>query len=717
MARRPETDAAWKPRSELKLLNTDIQRIDGPSKVTGQAKYTHDMRVPNMVYARLLIHPYPRSVVKKVDVEAAKKVPGVVYANALKNAGDEVLYQGDDAILAIVAAETPEAAEDGLRAVEYEVEEQYPPNVTVEQAMDEDTPPVGWDRREEKGIRTSRPSERGDKDEAEAAFSECDAVVEAEYSLPIQHHVCLETHGHVVDYDGGDEATVYASTQAVSGHARGLLPHLELDEGKVYIVTEHMGGGFGSKFGPGVEGREVCRVAKALGRPVHLMLKRGDEFLMAGNRSGSQQKLKAGVKDGKLHAFMSEAIRLGGTGGGSLGGMPYIYPVAHAFSTVHSVYNATDSNRAMRAPGHPQASFAMESLVDELAYAAGIDPLAFRKTNLDSETYTRQLDAVAKEIGWQEHANKAEPGVAAGGINVGIGFGVATWGGGGRDGSFCDVQIHQSGAMTSTAGTQDLGTGSRTYVAAIVAEEFELPIEKVTARIGDNRYPSSAGSGGSQTTGCSAPAIKDAAHKAREAFNEHLAGVLGVEATDLSWKDGEVHAGDRTMTWEQACATLGRDGLTANGKGQKHLRSGGVHGAQAAKISVDTLTGEIKVLKMVYMQDCGLVLNRLAARSQINGGQIQALSYGLFEQRVHDVDLGLMLSDNLEDYKIAGAQEIGEIVSLLDDGDERIEPIGMAEANVNPGHGAIANALYNACGVRLRDLPLTADRVLMALQS
>jgi xanthine dehydrogenase YagR molybdenum-binding subunit len=717
MARRPETDAAWKPRSDLKILNTEIPRIDGPSKVTGQAKYTHDVRVPNMVYARMLIHPYPRSIVKRVDVEAAKEVPGVVHAEALKGEGDEVLYQGDDAILAVIAAETPEAAEDGLRAVVYEVEELYPPNVTVEQAMEEDTPPVGWDRRAKKGIRTSRPRESGNQEEAEAAFAECDIVLEAEYSLPVQHHVCLETHGHVVDYTGGDDATVYASSQMVSFHGGALAGPLELEAGNIHVVTEHMGGGFGSKFGAGVEGREACRVSKALGRPVHLMLKRRDEFLMGGNRSGSQQTLKAGLKDGKLHAFTAEGLRLGGTGGGSLAQQPYIYPVANKFSTAHGVYTATDSNRAMRAPGHPQASFAMESMVDELAYAAGRDPLTFRKENLTDEVYHRQLDAVAKEVGWESHPHKSEPAPVSGGVNIGIGFGVATWGGGGRDGSGCEVHILPSGAVTSSTGTQDLGTGSRTYVAAIVAEEFELPLEAVTPRIGDNHYPASAASGGSATTGSSAPAIKDAAHKAREAFNEHLAGVLSVEATSLEWKNGEVQSGDQKLTWAQACATLGTKGISANGKGRKHLRSGGVHGAQAAKVSVDTLTGEVKVLKMVYMQDCGLVLNRMAARSQINGGQIQALSYGLFEQRIHDVDLGLMLTDNLEDYKIAGCQEIGEIVSLLDDGDERIEPIGMAEANVTPGHGAIANALYNACGVRLRDLPLTADRVLMALQS
>jgi xanthine dehydrogenase YagR molybdenum-binding subunit len=699
----------------MTLLNTDIRRVDGPTKVTGQALYTHDMRLPGMVWARLAVCPYPRARIEALDVGPARDVPGVVWAEALRSAGDEVAYQGYDAIVAVVAAETPEAAEDGVRAVRAEYERLYPPLVTVEQAMADDAPGIG---RGGENVRVE--SSRGDRAEAEAALGECDAVVEATYTLPVQHHVCLETHGVVVDYRGGDEATVYHSSQYVTGGPGEFNEHLDLPRDKVAVVTQHMGGGFGSKFGAGREGQIACQVAKALQRPVHLMLPRRHEFLMAGNRSGSRQAMRAGASsDGRIRALIVEADKLGGMGGGSLPTPPYIYDVETTFAEVRSVHTATDANRAQRAPGHPQASFAMEGLVDELAYAVGMDPLEFRKRNLGDDVWHRQLDRVAREIGWLDHPHRTAPGGAGDEPAVGIGFGVSVWGSGSQPSTVCEVRIEPDGAITARTAVQDLGTGSRTLVAAIVAEEFSLPVTAVRAEIGDSRLPPSVFSGGSITTGSIGPSIKDAAHKAREALQERVAPLLQTESDNLVWTEGRVCRRDdpsACLDWPAACAALAGSPLVVQGTFQQHLRDRGVHGAQAAKVEVDTDTGAIRVLKMVCVQDQGLPLNRLALRSQINGGMIQALSYGLLEQRVHDADYGLLLTDNLEHYRIAGCQEMPELVALIDDDDDRPAVMGMAEAPVIPGHGAIANAVYNACGVRLRDLPLTPDRFLQALR-
>ena len=715
----------WATRAELEVLNRDIPRVDGPDKVTGRARYTHDIRVTGMCWARVLVYPYPRAEVARVDVSAALELPGVLLARPLKGDGDvpdwsrspeTIRYHGSDAVVAVVAAETPEAAEDALRAIVVEAEDLYPPMVTREQALDPDSPqlssrhPNSW-----------AEGGGGDEEEFQTELEFCDAVVEAEYSAPIQHHVCLETHGAVVDFSGGDRATVYASTQSVSSSGSEAARYLGLEESNVNVITHHMGGGFGSKFGLGFEARLACTVARELSRPVHLMLKRPEEFVIAGNRSGSYQRFRGGAtRDGKIMAVEIDADKLGGMGRGALpiGDRPYIYSVAAPFIKTRSVTMALDPNRAMRAPGHPQASWAMESFVDELAYAIEMDPLEFRKANLENEIWHRQLDRVAAEIGWQDHPNKTRPGECAGGINEGIGFGVAVWSSGARGGSQCEVRVLPDGSVTSTAGTQDLGTGSRTYVAAIVAEELGLEVGDVSAQIGESRFPPSASSGGSVTTGCSAPAIKDAAHQAREGLETRLSAALGAEVGGYTWKDGRVFVTEdpsRGMAWTQVCALLGSEPLVALGSWQEHLWQPGVHGAQAARVRVDTLTGELQVTAMVYIQDCGLVLNRLAARSQVNGGQVQALSYGLFEERIYDPDLGLNLSANLEDYKIAGSQETGGIVSILDDDDDRLATMGMAEANCIPGHGAIANALYNACGVRIRHLPLTADKIINAI--
>lgn len=703
--------AAWTPRAELDVLNTDIRRVDGPQKVTGQARYTHDIRLPGMVYARLIVHPYPRSIVGFVDVEPALALDGVVYAKAFKEAGDDIRFQGADAVVAVVAAETLEALEDGVRAVQVEVDEQLPALVTREQALEPDAPVIG------RGGNTGGENEAGSFEETQVELDFCDAVVKATYTLPVQHHVCLETHGCVVDYQPDGITTVYVSIQMVSASQGSFARQLGLPADKVRVITEHMGGGFGSKFQMGREGAVCCDVAKELGRPVHLMLSRPQEFLMAGNRSGSVQTMVGGAtRSGELTALTVEADRLGGLGGGSLPSPPYIYRVGSVASRVRSVHTATDSSRAMRAPGHPQASFAMESLVDELAYAIEMDPLEFRKKNLEEPVYARQLDRVAHEIGWHEHDNRTQPGKPEG-LAVGIGFGVSTWGSGAAPGTVCEVRIAPDGTVVASTCTQDLGQGTRTLVAAIVAEEFGLRVDQVTARIGDSDLPPSVGSGGSVTTGSLAPAVKMAAHNAREAFAERVAAALGAAADGLIWRGGEVSAASGTaLAWSDACALLGDEPLVVTGEFAAHLRDGNIQGAQAAKVSVDTLTGEIKVLKMVCCQNQGLPLNRMALRSQINGGMVQALSYGLFEERVHDPDLGLMLSCNLEDYKIAGVREMPEMIALIDDEDTRPAVMGMAEATVIPGHAAIANAIFNACGVRLRDLPMTSDKVLMALE-
>jgi len=489
---------------------------------------------------------------------------------------------------------------------------------------------------------------------------------------------------------------------------------------EIRVVMPHMGGGFGSKLGLGREGAIVARVANETGRPVHLMLDRSQEFTMTGNRSGSRQTIKIGAdEDGLLVAMSLDAERHGGVGGGALPGPPYIYRIegeGTVLSRIRPVHTATQTSVAMRAPGHPQASFGMESALDELAYALDMDLVEIRMRNLGSPIHHRQLVRVAEEIGWEDHPNRSQPGEAVNGIAVGIGFGVSTWGSGARDAK-CDVTVRPDGTVVSATATQDLGTGARTYVAAIVAEELGLPVEKVTPRIGDSSLPPSVGSGGSVTTGSSAPAIKDAAHKAREALEERLVDVLEAPVGGYVWKAERVAVKDdpeRSLSWIEVCALL-REPLVVNGAFQRSLYQGGIHGAQAARVEVDTLTGRVKVLKMVTCQDQGLPLNRLALRSQINGGMIQALSYGLLERRVFDEQDGYLLSDNMDHYKIAGCQEMPELVALIDDEDERESLCGMAEAPVIPGHSAIANAIHNACGVRLTRMPFTADNVLEAI--
>ena len=697
----------WGPNDKHTLLNKRTTRVDGPLKVTGAARYTYDQRLPGMLYGRILRCPHGHARVTKLDTQAASKIPGVKAIVPAPLA--EVRFAGGP--VAAVAATTPEIAGDALRAIKvtYEV---LPHVVHADRALRPDAPKVVAEENnlQEKG-------KNGDPQKAEAAFATADAIVEAEYISPRIHHACLETHGMVVDYRGGDSATIYASTQGTFTIPGDAAKELGLEESKVVSSVEHMGGGFGSKFGIGTEGMLACRLSKQTKSPVKLMLTRYDEFVMAGNRSGSWQKLKAGVKnDGTIVALTARQYRLGGVGQGSQAGQPYIYRMGDAYREVYALHTNEDSAIAMRAPGHPQASFAVESLVDELAYKIKMDPVAFRKKNLRDEVYYRQLDRGAKEIGWSRRNPVA--GGNPGPLKRGMGCAIGTWGGGGNNQCKTDVTISRDGSVVVALGTQDLGTGTRTYTRAIVAEELGLGINDVKEQIGNSKLGAANPSGGSTTAPSVAPSVKDAAIKARMQMAERVAPLLGnAKPEEIVFSGGNVSANGKSVAWKQAAASLPAAGIAAHGEWRADLQARGVHGVCFAEVEVDVETGHVKPIKMVHVQDCGLPLNRLAMESQINGGMIQSLGMALWEGRVMDAQLGMQLNPGLGDYKIPGSLEMPEMVPFIDDEDKREAVIGMSEGCIIPAVGALVNAVFNATGLRVRELPITPDKILMGLMN
>src|SRR6266704_1820440 len=699
----------WGPNDRHTLLNHRLTRVDGPIKVSGAARYTYDMRVPNMLYGRILRCPHAHARLTKFDSSAAANIPGV--KAIIQSPLQEYRFAG--APVAAVAAVTAEIAQDAARAivVNYEV---LPHAVRAEDAIKPGAPKVVPDEKEEN---LQQKNKAGDPEKVEAAFSSADAIVEAEYRTPRIHHACLETHGVVVDYSGGDAATVYASTQGTFTIPGDAADALSLPQSAITSIVQHMGGGFGSKFGIGIEGMLACKLSKETKAPVKLLLTRYDEFVMAGNRSGSWQKLKAGVtKDGTLVALRATQYRLGGLGGGSQAGQPYVYRVADFYREVYALHTNEDSSIAMRAPGHPQASFAMESLVDELAYKIGMDPVEFRKKNLRDEAYHRQLDRAARAIGWERR--NSTPGGGAGRVKRGIGCSVGTWGGGGNDQCKVDVTVSRDGSAVVAVRTQDLGTGTRTFTRAIVAEELGLGIKDVVEQIGNSKLGSANSSGGSTTAASLSPSVKDAAVKARLAVAEKIAPLLGnAKPEEITFAGGNVSGGGKTIAWKQACAALPAAGITSHGVWRSELQSRGVQGVCFAEVEVDVETGKVRPIKMVQVQDGGLPLNRLTMESQINGGMIQALGMALWEGRTIDADLGMQLNPSFMDYKLPGSLEMPELVPLIDDEDKREVVIGIAEAAIIPAVGAIANAVFNACGARIRDLPITPDKILMALRA
>ncbi len=697
----------WGPNDRHMLLNHRLTRVDGPIKVSGAARYTYDMRVPNMLYGRILRCPHAHARLTKFDSSAAANIPGV--KAIIQSPLQEYRFAG--APVAAVAAVTAEIAQDAARAivVNYEV---LPHAVRAEDAIKPGAPKVVPDEKEEN---LQQKNKAGDPQKVEAAFSSADAIVEAEYRTPRIHHACLETHGVVVDYSGGDAATVYASTQGTFTIPGDAADALSLPQSAITSIVQHMGGGFGSKFGIGIEGMLACKLSKETRAPVKLMLTRNDEFVMAGNRSGSWQKMKAAAKkDGTLVAVRATQYRLGGLGGGSQAGQPYVYHADEFYREVFALHTNEDSSIAMRAPGHPQASFAMESLMDELAYQIGMDPVAFRKKNLRDEAYHRQLDRGAREIGWDKR--NLTPGANPGPLRRGLGCAVGTWGGGGNSECKVEVRVSRDGSVNVAVGTQDLGTGTRTFTRAIVAEELGLQIQDVAEQIGNSKLGSANSSGGSTTAASLSPSVKDAAIKTRLALAEKIAPLFGnPKPEEIIFANGNVTAGSKSLSWKQICAALPAAGVTAHGEWRSDLQGRGVHGVCFAEVEVDVETGKVRPIKMVQVQDGGLPLNRLTMESQINGGMIQSLGMAFWEGRVIDAKLGLQLNPGFGDYKLPGALEIPEMVPIIDDGDKREVVIGIAEACIIPSLGALANAVFNACGVRVRELPITPDKILMAL--
>ncbi len=690
----------WGPRDKMRLINSKLERVDGPAKTTGTAIYTYDVRLPGMQFGRFVTSPHANAEVKRVDTSAAEKIPGV---SAILPITKQAHFEGDPVFA--VAAATPEAAEDAVRAIviEYDVK---PFIVIPEDALKPNAPKIFPPEGSKKS--------QGKADETDAAFEKCDAIVDVEYRTRTMHHCCLESHGVVVDYRGGDSATVYCSTQGTHTIPGDASKALDLKQSNVDGVVQNMGGGFGSKFGIGIAGMWGCKLSKKIGAPVKMMMTRRDEFLAAGNGPGSIQQLKAGVnKDGTLVAVKSLTYGLPGIGRTNIAGQPYQYQAKNFFREYEQIRTNEDSAVAMRAPGFPQASFAIESLMDELAEKIGMDPVEFRKKNATNDAHRRQLDHGAQVIGWS--ARKMKAGADEGNLKRGFGCGIGAWGGGGGPQCEVNITVSRDGAVSADVGSQDLGTGTRTYIRAIVAEELGLEMNDVTEHIGSSKLGNANASGGSTTAASLAPAVKAAAFNARIAMAKLVAPLLGMPVEIVTFTGGKVIAGEKSMDWKQACASVPSAGLSVKGVWQPGLSSDGAHGASFAEVEVDCETGHVRVVKMCHVQDGGLILNRMAVESQINGGMIQSIGMALYEQRVMDGRLGVMLNAGFGDYKLPGCKEIPELIPVIDDGDPRDAVIGIAEPANIPGVGAVANAVYNACGVRVRDLPITPDKILNGL--
>ena len=679
-----------------KHLGQRTLRVDAREKVTGQAEYTYDVHPKGMLHGMILGSKWPAARIESVDLSPALKIPGVKAAILVQDVPRTVRYHGQE--IAAVAATTPEAAEDAIRAIVVKAEP-LPFVVDPPDAMKEDAPAVFKDQQ---NVSNAKTRTKGD---LEKAFDEADAVAEVMVSTQVEIHHPLETHGNTIDWSG-EELTCWASTQGISSVKNGLSKSLDIPGNRVRVISEYMGGGFGAKFGAGVEAVACAKLSKEAGAPVKLMLTRAQNHLCVGNRPCTYQHIKiAADKKGKLVAFSNKAFGSAGyaSGGETAGGgggagfpTPYVYDVSVSESVQVGVAINAGSSRAFRAPGHPPACVGMEAAMDELALKLGMDPIEFRKNNTDHKVRLEQFDLAAERFGWKQKYRK--PGSSPGTVKRGVGCASGEWGGGGK-GTVAEVEISADGTVEVRCGTQDLGTGTKTSIAVVAAETLGLDPEAIRARVGDTRYPPSGGSGGSSTSPSVCPAVKIACDNAIE------------ELKSVSKMDEVIGA-----NWKKACRAIGPEPLVVQGKWQEGLSDRGTAGVQLAEVEVDTETGFITIKHITVVQDCGLLVNRQTAESQANGGVIMGIGYALYEERVMDPKTGVSLNPNFETYKLPTLADMPKIDVTLQNMPER-GVIGIGEPLTIPTAAAIANAVANAIGVRITSIPITPAKVLDALNN
>ncbi|MGL4313327.1 MAG: xanthine dehydrogenase family protein molybdopterin-binding subunit [Sphingomonas sp.] len=713
------------------IIGKPLPRYEAALKVTGHAPYGYEHQVAGEVaYGYLVTAPAAKGRVTGIEADTARAMPGVLAVIVddpripqqaagfgLPPSGQESVDHYDQ-VLGIAVAESFEAARAAAKAVKV--------------AIDTEPGRHGYDMMaglpEASGPpRDSRLQDihRGDVDAAMAAAA---VTVDATYTTPNQVHAAMEPHGAVAVWDG-DRLTLYSSLQ-ILGVARQILAHIfKIDVEQVRIFSPYVGGGFGAKMlGP----EAICAAiaARALGRPVRIAMTRQQLFHNVYRRTETHQRIRlAAGADGKLTALAHDSVVAQGPHGG------FMEPVALGTLSLYAAPARQITHRvvtmdmvtagAVRAPGEAVGMMALESAIDEMAHQLGMDPIAFRKLNeptvdptsgapFSSRRLIECMEAGAARFGWDKRV--ATPGqVTDGEWLIGMGMAAAV-----RINLLMDsearVTLAPDGRATIETDMTDIGTGTYTILAQIVGEALGLPLSAITVRLGDTDLPRSSGSGGS----FGAPSAGSSVALACEDIVAAIAQRMGAAPAEVTLKDGHAIAGNRRvslaeLTGGQAIVALGKISQGSNARNFSQQ----AHGAQFAEVAVNAVTGEVRVRRMAGIFDAGRILNAKTARSQAIGGMIWGVSYALMEEAVLDRRYGQFVNHDLGDYHIPVNADIPPIdVHFIEEIDRHANPIGakgLGELTISGAGAAVANAVFNACGVRVRDFPMTLDKILPGL--
>ncbi len=709
------------PAGPLTVVGRDLPRVDGALRARGQAPYTADLQLPGMLHTAVLRSPHARARVKRLQLDAARAAPGVravIGPDALEQLTDEPGYVGH--AVAALAAETFAEAQAAVERIDVEWE-------VLEPLLDPDEAV-----RQESWVNDG-PDEyvRGD---FERGLAEADAVVEAEYRTQVVLHNSLETHQAVCHWED-DGITVYISTQYIWGIRDAMAERLGLPPDKVRVVCHAMGGGFGAKNGPGDYTSIAAELAKRTGRPVKCALTRREENIATGNRNATIQRLTAAAKsDGTLTALGGEFVNAVGYSGWSAtteGPMQMLYACENVRTTNYGAKINTPPNAAFRAPGFVEGTFGLECLLDELAAKLDLDPLELRRRNyadsdrIDDRPFSSKNLAECYRRAQAHWDKRAEVRARSNGPwKHGIGLASQIWFGGGGPPSYAWVRLGSDARAQVVTAMQDIGTGSRTAMAQIAAEELGIPADQVQVSLGDSsRGPYASISAGSSTIPSMGPAVRAAAADAKRQVIEIAAQRHHLEARVLDVKDGRIVSADGGSWPLEEITGLLEDGQIL-GQGARGPNPTGMRvltfGVQVAEVAVDVETGEVRVDKVVAIHDVGRVINPLGASSQVEGGIIQGIGHTLSEERHLDPVSGMPLTQTLDAYKLPTIADVPEIVTdLVDVPDPHLTNLGskgLGEPPIIPTAAAIANAIRDATGADVRSLPISREEMLRALR-
>ncbi len=753
---------------EFSIIGKSIDRSDGLEKATGQAEYTGDMRLPNMLYAKCLRSPYAHARIKRIDTKRAETLPGVqaiIYKDNCLSwktywylipqlAFPEIVsYVGQE--VAAVAANDLDTAQRALELIEVEYE-RLPHLLDVDQAAKPDAisvhpldepdptcrrapsnPPVG-------NIFNGRPDilSRGDVDRG---FAEADVVVEETYTTSFQYHATLQTRCAIADWDG-KVLTVFDSGQGVWNAKLNLSKSLDLPLDQVRVVTKYVGGGFGSKAAAQRYAHYAAKLAVLTKRPVRLELTRPEEFVSHPHRFSVKKWLKMGAKrNGDLTAVQGKGLVNLGTGGtygnqgDKLAEHPFdLYECPNAYLEEYGVYTNSQMTGYMRSVMRVMSNFLLESHMDRLAVALNMDPLDLRLRNYtvwgdqekkvpySAKHLDRCMRLVSEAIGWPRRKDLTEFNKYTS-IKRGIGMAAYIYDGVGMTpyDANADVVIRRDGTVELLAGIVDIGGGQTTILRMIAAEELGVTLDRVRIKYGDTEGTKYApGTHASRMTVEMGPAVLKASAEARQHLFAVAALMLDAQADDLRSENDIIyskHEPARRIRFEKVCDALGPDGKV-QGSGSRAPNPSNIvlrtFGAQAVEVEVDVETGSVRVLRVASAHELGRALNPKLCLSQHHGGIIMGLGYALLEDPAFDPKTGVMLNPDLHQYRTPTSLETPEIIAFNVEAEDpyfaySAKAIGEATMVATPA--AIRNAIYHASGIWLNSLPMTRNKVLDAL--